>query len=169
MPLLRTTAVLTAIEDDLIEEPLWQRLIANAVVMALLTGGALRVYRTVILQYGWSNSWLWIGGTFLGQAAILFLMATLYLGNYHAKSWVWRAPLFAALEVATEAAVSYVLLLMGLETAGSHSATLVDWQRATLRMATFRMIGIPLFALVLALVSTIVRAILLPKPKPATS
>jgi len=58
---------------------------------------------------------------------------------------------------------------MGLETAGSHSATLVDWQRATLRMATFRMIGIPLFALVLALVSTIVRAILLPKPKPATS
>jgi len=81
MPLLRTTAVLTAIEDDLIEEPLWQRLIANAVVMALLTGGALRVYRTVILQYGWSNSWLWIGGTFLGQAAILFLMATLYLGS----------------------------------------------------------------------------------------
>lgn len=108
MPLLRTTAVLTAIEDDLIEEPLWQRLIANAVVMALLTGGALRVYRTVILQYGWSNSWLWIGGTFLGQAAILFLMATLYLGNYHAKSWVWRAPLFAALEVATEIGRAHV-------------------------------------------------------------
>jgi hypothetical protein len=168
MPLLRTTAVLTAIEDDLIEEPLWQRLMANAVVMALLTGGALRVYRTVILQYGWSNSWLWIGGTFLGQAAILFLMATLYLGNYHAKSWAWRAPLFAVLEVATEAAVSYLLLRMGLETAGSLQATLVDWQRATLRMASFRMIGIPLFALVLALVSTVVRAILLPKPKPDT-
>ena len=168
MPLLRTTAVLTAIEDDLIEEPLWQRLMANAVVMALLTGGALRVYRTVILQYGWSNSWLWIGGTFLGQAAILFLMATLYLGNYHAKSWAWRAPLFAVLEVATEAAVSYLLLRIGLETAGSLQATLVDWQRATLRMASFRMIGIPLFALVLALVSTVVRAILLPKPKPAS-
>jgi hypothetical protein len=35
-------------------------------------------------------------------------------------------------------------------------------------MASFRMIGIPLFALVLALVSTVVRAILLPKPKPDT-
>ena len=97
MPLLRTTAVLTAIEDELIEEPLWQRLMANAVVMALLTGGALRVYRTVILQYGWSNSWLWVGGTFLGQAAILFLLVTLHLGNFHAKSWAWRAPLFVVL------------------------------------------------------------------------
>jgi len=57
---------------------------------------------------------------------------------------------------------------MGLETAGSLQATLDDWQRATLRMASFRMIGIPLFALVLALVSTVVRAILLPKPKPAS-
>jgi hypothetical protein len=169
MPLLRPTAVLTAIEEDLIEEPLWQRLMANVVVMALLTGGALRLYRAIVLQYGWSNSWLWVGGTFLGQAAILFLLATLYLGNYHAKSWAWRAPLFALLEVATEAAVSYVLLRMGLETAGSHQATLIDWQRATLRMASFRLIGIPLFALVLALVSTVVRAILLPKPTPASS
>ena len=168
MPLLRPTAVLTAIEDDLIEEPLWQRLMANAVVMALLTGGALRLYRSAILQFGWSNSWLWVAGTFLGPVAILFLMATLYLGNFHAKSWAWRAPLFAVLEVATEAVVSYVLLRMGLETAGSLQATLVDWQRATPRMASFRMIGIPLFALVLALVSTVVRAILLPKPKPAS-
>lgn len=168
MPLLRPTAVLSAIDDDLIAEPLWQRLMANVVVMAVLTGGALRLYRAIVLQYGWSNSWFWVGGTFLGQAAILFLLATLYLGNYHAKSWAWRAPLFAVLEVATESAVSYVLLRMGLETAGSHSATLVDWQRATLRMASFRMIGIPLFALVLALVSTVVRAILLPKPKPDT-
>lgn len=166
MPLLRPTAVLTAIEDDLIEEPLWQRLMANAVVMALLTGGALRVYRAIVLQYGWSNGWLGVAGTFLGQAAILFLLATLYLGNYHAKSWAWRAPLFAVLEVATEALASYVLVRMGLETAGSLQATLDDWQRATLRMASFRMIGIPLFALVLALVSTVVRALLLPKPKP---
>ncbi len=168
MPLLRPTAVLTAIEEDLVEEPLWQRLMANVVVMALLTGGALRVYRAVVLQYGWSNSWLWVAGTFLGQAAILFLLATLYLGNYHAKSWAWRAPLFAVLEIATEAVASYVLFRMGPETAGSLQATLDDWQRATLRMASFRMIGIPLFALVLALVSTVVRAILLPKPKPAS-
>ena len=168
MPLLRPTAVLTAIEEDLVEEPLWQRLMANVVMMALLTGGALRVYRAVVLQYGWSNGWLWVASTFLGQAAILFLLATLYLGNYHAKSWAWRAPLFAVLEIATEAVASYVLFRMGLETAGSLQATLDDWQRATLRMASFRMIGIPLFALVLALVSTVVRAILLPKPKPAS-
>lgn len=170
MPLLRPTAVLTAIEDDLVEEPLWQRLMANTVVMALLTGGALRLYRSAVLQYGWSNSWLWIGGTFLGQAAILFLMVTLYLGNFHAKSWLWRAPLFAVLEIGTEAAFSYVLLRMGLESAGSAAATLLDWQRATLRMASFRMIGIPLFALVLALVATVVRAFILkPTPLPPAS
>lgn len=165
MPLLRTTAVLTAIEEDLIEEPLWQRLMANVVVMALLTGGALRFYRATILQYGWSNSWLWVAGTFLGQLAILFLLATLYLGNFHAKSWLWRAPLFAALEVGTEVAVSYLLLRAGLETAGSLPATFDDWQRASIRIVTFRMIGIPLFALVLALVSTIVRGLIL-KPTP---
>ena len=114
-------------------------------------GEALRFYRATILQYGWSNSWLWVAGTFLGQLAILFLLATLYLGNFHAKSWLWRAPLFAALEVGTEVAVSYLLLRAGLETAGSLPATFDDWQRASIRIVTFRMIGIPLFALVLAM------------------
>ena len=165
MPLLRPTAVLTAIEEDLIEEPLWQRLLANVVVMAVLTGVAMRGYRAAILQYGWSNSWLWIAGTFLGQLAILFLLVTLYLGNFHARSWAWRAPLFAALEAGTEIGVSYLLLRAGLETAGSLPATFEDWQRAGIRVATFRMVGIPLFALVLALVSTIVRALIL-KPTP---
>jgi hypothetical protein len=78
---------------------------------------------------------------------------------------VWRAPLFAALEVGTEVAVSYLLLRAGLETAGSLPATLEDWQRAAIRTATFRMLGIPLFAIVLALVSTVVRGLIL-KPTP---
>ncbi|MFM8602692.1 MAG: hypothetical protein ACKOC2_01180, partial [Gemmatimonadota bacterium] len=121
---------MTAIDlDEALEErqSLLQRLVLNVVFMAMLTGITLRVYRNLILAYGWSDRWLWVAGTFLGQVAILFLLTTLYLGNYHAKSWLWRAPLFAVIDAATEVAVSYGMLRAGLERIGSLPATFEDW------------------------------------------
>ncbi len=159
MPLLRRTTLVTQIEEPSILR--WVSL--NLVVMALLTGGSLRLYRALVLQYGWSNSWSWIAGTFFGGVALLFLMTTLHLGNYPARAWLWRAPLFALLESLTEIAVSFVLTRMSLERIGSLTATYEDWQSSAVRIATVRLIAIPLFALVLAFVSTIVRLILLPR------
>jgi hypothetical protein len=151
------------------EEPSFIRKVSlNIVVMALLTGATLRLYRAVVFQFGWSNSWLWIGGTFLAGVAIIFLMATLHLGNYPVRSWFWRAPVFAILEVATEVSVSLGLTIAGLERIGSLTATIEDWQGSAVKIATVRLIAIPLFALVLAFVSTIVRLILLPR-KPAST
>ncbi len=162
MPLLRPTMVLSHLE--LPDEPTFVRKLSlNIVVMGLLTGASLRLYRALILQAGWSNSWIWIAGTFLGGVGILFLLATMHLGNYPVRSWTWRAPLFAIIEAATEVGVSLALTVAGLERIGSLTATLEDWQGSAMRLALVRFVGILLFALVLAFVSTVVRLVLLPR------
>jgi hypothetical protein len=51
--------------------------------------------------------------------------------------------------------------LLGLEVVGSIAATLEDWQSTSVRILFFRMAGITLFSVVLALVSTLVRLLLL--------
>ena len=156
MPLLRAT---TAIQQ--LEEPAFLRRVSlNLPAMAVLTGAGLRLYRAIVLQFGWSDSWLWITGTFIGGAVFLFLMATLHLGNYALRGWWWRAPLFAICEAATEVLVSLVLTLLGLEVVGSLTATLEDWQGTSARILFFRVVGITLFAVALALVSTVVRLLL---------
>jgi hypothetical protein len=157
MPLLRSTVMMT-----IPEEPAFLRKVSLSLpVMALLTGAGLRSYRALVLTFGWSDSWLWIAGTFIGGAVFLFLMATLHLGNYPARAWWWRAPLFALLESGTEVLVSLVLTLLGLELVGSVTATLEDWQFSSARIVFFRVAGLTLFAVVLALVSTVVRLLLL--------
>jgi hypothetical protein len=158
MPLLRSTVVMTAMLD---EPGFWRKVSLSLPVMGLLTGAGLRAYRAFVLTFGWSDSWLWIGGTFIGGAAFLFLMATLHLGNYPARAWWWRAPLFALMEAGTEIMVSLALTMLGLEVVGSMSATIEDWQVTAVRTLFFRVVGITLFAVVLALVSTVVRLLLL--------
>lgn len=157
MPLLRATAAIQHLE-----EPAFLRRVSLSLVsMGVLTGVGLRLYRAVVLQFGWSDSWLWVGGTFLAGAVFLFLMATLHLGNYAQRSWWWRAPTFALVEAGTESLVSLALTLLGLEVVGSIDATLQDWQESSARILFFRVVGITLFTVVLALVSTVVRLLLL--------
>lgn len=157
MPLLRSTVMMS-----MPEEPAFLRKVSLSLpAMAILTGAGLRSYRALVLTFGWSDSWLWIAGTFIGGAVFLFLMATLHLGNYPARAWWWRAPLFALLESGTEVLVSLTLTLLGLELVGSMPATLEDWQFTSARIVFFRVAGLTLFAVVLALVSTVVRLLLL--------
>lgn len=157
MPLLRQTIALPQIE-----EPMFlKRLSLSLPMMAIFTGAALRTYRSFVLQFGWSESWLWIAGTFIGGAVFLFLMVTLHLGYYAQREWWWRAPLFALLEAGTEIAVSFALTMLGLEVVGSIAATLEDWQSTSMRILFFRVAGITLFSVALALVSTLVRLLLL--------
>lgn len=159
MALLRHTTELPTVKGH----RLARRISLSLPLMAVLAGAGLRIYRAIVLQYGWSDRWLWIAGTFIAGAVFLFLMATLHLGNYPVKAWVWRAPTFAVLEALTEITVSLGLTLVGLEKVGSLTATLVDWQTTSVRILFFRLVGISLFALVLALVSTVVRLWLLPR------
>jgi hypothetical protein len=151
--------MLTALE----EPAFFRRVSLSLVLMALLAGAGLRFYRAIVIEFGWSDSWLWIAGTFIGGAVFLFLMATLHLGNYSVRAWAWRAPLFAAVEAATEIAVSLALTLSGLERIGSVTATIEDWQSTSMRILFYRLVGITLFAVILALVSTVVRLLLIPR------
>lgn len=158
MPLLRQTVVMTAMLD---EPGFWRKVGLSLPLMGVLTGAGLRSYRAVVYTFGWSDSWLWIAGTFIVGAMFLFLMATLHLGNYPARAWWWRAPLFAFVEAGTEVLVSLGLTLLGLEVVGSMQGTLEDWQLTATRTLFMRVAGITLFAVVLALVSTVVRLLLL--------
>lgn len=136
-------------------------------LMGFLAGAGLRTYRALVLEFGWSDSWLWIAGTFIVGAVFLFLMVTLHVGNYSVRQWAWRAPLFALVESATEIAVSLSLTLLGIERIGSIVATLEDWQSTSVRILVYRVVGITGFSLLLALVSTVVRLLLIPRHKEA--
>ena len=94
------------------EEPtVLRRFSLSLVEMAVLTGVLLRLYRALVQTSGSTSSWLWAGGTF--AIGLLFLCAavTMHLANYPVHRWVWRAPLFAVVEVAAESVTALVLMI----------------------------------------------------------
>ena len=129
--------------------------------MALLTGVPLRLWRSYVLTHGAPDSWAWVGGTFLIGMAFLFLMVTIHLGNYTLRHWAWRASAFALLEAGTEIIMSLALTTLGLEPLGADRAELSDWLPTSLRTLIWRLVGIALFVMVLAVVVSIMRRILL--------
>ena len=144
------------------EEPRALRRISLSLpYMALLTGVILRLWRAYVLTHGAPDSWPWVGGTFLAGMVFLFLMATLHLGNYTLRNWTWRAPAFAVLESGAEIVTSLALTTVGLEPLGAKTAELSDWLPTATRILFWRMAGICLFALVLAIVVSIARRLLL--------
>jgi hypothetical protein len=143
------------------EPPSLLRISLSLPYMALLTGVPLRLWRSYAFTNGAPDSWRWIGGTFLAGMIFLFLMVTLHLGNYTLRNWTWRAPMFALLESGTEIVMSLALTTVGLEPLGADTAELSDWLPTAIRIVIWRLLGILLFALVLAIVVSIVRRILL--------
>jgi hypothetical protein len=129
--------------------------------MALLTGVSLRLWRAYVLTHGASDSWVWVGGTFLIAQVFLFLMVAIHLGNYTLRTWVWRAPIFALLESGTEIIMSLALTTVGLEPLGADRAELSDWLATSVRTVIWRLVGIILFVMVLAVVVSIIRRLLL--------
>jgi hypothetical protein len=129
--------------------------------MALITGVMLRLWRSYVLTHGAPDSWAWVGGTFLIGMVFLYLMVSIHLGNYTLRHWIWRAPVFALLEAGTEILMSLALTTFGLEPLGADRAELSDWLPASVRTLIFRLVGILLFVIVLAVVVSIMRRILL--------
>ncbi|HVT38403.1 MAG TPA: hypothetical protein VHE78_05140 [Gemmatimonadaceae bacterium] len=145
-----------------IEEPRFLRRISLSLpYMGLITGVAMRLWRSYVLTHGVPDSWLWVGGTFLAGMVFLFLMATLHLGNYTLRNWAWRAPAFAVLESGAEIVTSLALTTVALEPLGANTAELSDWLPTAVRILFWRALGVSFFALVLALVVSIVRRLLL--------
>lgn len=143
------------------EPPALRRTSLSLPQMALVAGVVMRLWRSFALTHGSPDSWAWVGGTFLAGVAFLFLMVTLHLGNYTLRNWAWRAPLFAVFESGTEIVASLALTALNLEPLGAVKAELSDWLPTATRIVTWRLLGISLFALVLAVVVSVVRRVLL--------
>lgn len=143
------------------ETPAFRRLTLSLVEMALVTGVLLRVYRALAYARAPQGSWLYLGGAIALGTLFLCAMATLHLGNYPVRHWVWRAPAFAALEAVAEALTSLVLVAVRRERIGTGVASYGDWPMLASQTLLFRILAVGLFALVLAGVVQVVRYTLL--------
>jgi len=139
------------------EEPkAFRRFSFSLVEMALVTGVLLRVYRVLVLTHG-SNNWLYLGGTIAIGLVFLLGMATAHLANFPLHDYVWRAPLFAFVEVVAEMAVSVLLIAVGHEANGTVRAHWDDWVGLGLNALLYRGLAIIVWCGILAGVVQIVR------------
>ena len=145
-----------------LEEPsALRRLFLSLVEMAVLTGIAERLLRSLALTNAPDGSLLWIAAAYALPVVLLCGMLTLHLGNYTLRQWLWRAPAFAGLAAAAEMAVSLVLILVHREPLGSGRAELADWP--TMAVSTFiaEFVTVVVFASLLAGVVQLMRWALL--------
>ena len=145
-----------SVEWKLEEPPAFRRLSLSLFEMALLTGIVLRLLRALTFTHG-RASWLFYGAAFVVGLLILLGMTTAYLANWTLRSWVWRAPLFALVEVAGEMATSLILIAIRREPEGAVRAEFHDWPSMALRAFLQSELSICLWAALLAGVILFVR------------
>ena len=140
-----------------LEEPrAFRRLSLSLIEMALLTGIVLRLLRALTFTHG-RASWLFYGAAFVVGLLILLGMTTAYLANWTLRSWLWRAPLFALVEVAGEMGTSLLLIALGREPEGAVRAEFHDWPSMALRAFLQSEVSICVWAALLAGVIVFVR------------
>lgn len=143
------------------EPPAFRRFTMSPVAMGLLTGLIVRLYRALTLSMGSTSSMIYVGLAFiLGQMLILGL-ATVHLGNFTLRRWLYLAPVFAIAEVIAEVLVSLALVAAGLERLGSRQAVFADWPGIAISTLAWRLVAIILYATLLAGVVQLVRYLLL--------
>jgi hypothetical protein len=131
----------------------------SLVEMALLTGIVLRLLHSLwVTNLG--TGLLSLVGYYAIFTVVLLGAATLHLGNFTIRRWLWRAPAFAAVEAAAEAAVSLLLIALRREPLGSASADFHDWPSMALETLAARTGTVCAFALLLAGVVQAVRSLL---------
>jgi hypothetical protein len=140
-----------------LEEPrAFRRISRSLVEMAVVTGVLLRVYRLLLLTHG-SNNWLYLGGTLALGLIFLIGMLTAHLANYPLRQYLWRAPYFALIEVASEMATSALLIAVHREPNGTVRAHWDDWLGMGLNALLVRGLAILLWTAILAGVVELVR------------
>jgi hypothetical protein len=140
-----------------VEEPkAFRRFSYSLVEMAIVTGVVVRVFRLLVLTHG-TNNWLYIGGTLALGVVLLLGMATAHLANYPLHQYLWRAPLFALVEVGAEMATSALLIVVHREPNGTVRAHWDDWLGMGLNAMLYRGLAIVLWGLALAAIVQLVR------------
>jgi hypothetical protein len=149
------------VEFRIEEPPAFRKFTMSIAEMAIVTGVLFRLYRALSMTMGPTGNWLYFGGTFVLGVLFILGMATLHLGNFPLHRWLWRAPVFAALEAAAEALTSFALILAHREPIGSERAHSHDWLEIAATTFVWRLVVVSLFALLLAGVVQFVRYMLL--------
>jgi len=140
-----------------LEEPkAFRRFSFSLAEMAIVTGILTRLYRVLILTHG-SNHWLYLVS--VGLVGVIFLigMLTAHLANYPLHQYLWRAPAFAAIEVAAEMVTSALLIWLGREANGTVRAHWDDWIGMAWNALLIRGLIIILWGLILAGVVNLVQ------------
>jgi hypothetical protein len=137
------------LELHIVEPKAFRRISFSLAEMAVVTGILVRVYRVVVLTHGPTN-WLFIGLTVAVGAVFLLGMLTAHLANYPLSQYVWRAPLFAAVEVGAEMLTSALLIALGREANGTVRAHWDDWIGMGLNALLIRGLAIMLWTALLA-------------------
>ncbi|HEY8165811.1 MAG TPA: hypothetical protein VIF83_09700 [Gemmatimonadaceae bacterium] len=144
-------------EMHLREPAAFSKLARSTVEIALVTGVLVRLYRAVILTHGDPDSGLYIAATLFIGASFVMMMATAHLSRFALREWLWRAPMFAALEGGFEMVTSLGLIALRREPLGTGAATWNDWPRMTAEVLGWRLVVICVFAGVLAVIVRLVR------------
>lgn len=144
-----------------LEEPAAMRRFSLWVVpMAVLTGLVVRGVRAALLA-NLDTSW-WALGFYYGLTSLLFFSAlTAHLANYPLRQWLWRVPVFAAVESAAEAAASALLIWLGREPFGTAMATWGDWSTLAWGGLAYRLLAAVVFGGLMAAIVAAVRTTLL--------
>jgi hypothetical protein len=142
------------------EPPAFRKFTMSIAEMAVVTGVLFRLYRALAMTAGPTN-WAYFAGAFALGVLFILGMATLHLGNFPLHRWLWRAPVFAAIEAAAESLTSLALIFAHREPIGSERAHPHDWLEIVGRTFLWRLVGVCLFALLLAGVVQFVRYMLL--------
>ena len=120
--------------------------------MAIVTGVVWRLCRSLLLGTGPTDSPLFFGSVIALGVLVFFGMATLHLGNYPLKRWLWRVPLFATVESLAEAVTSAALIALRRETYGSALAVWPDLPAITFTVLSTHVLALSLYGGILALV-----------------
>lgn len=151
------------------EPAAFARLARSLIDMALVTGIVSRLYRAMVLSRADSPTGTYVAVTLSIGAIFILLMASLHLGRFALRDWLWRAPAFAAAEGAAEMVTSAVLIALNREPLGSGAAHFHDWPLMFVRTIGWRVVTISVFALLLALIVKWVRYLLLRREHSAWS
>jgi hypothetical protein len=120
--------------------------------MAALTGVAWRLLRALLLGTGPTDAPLFFGSVIALGVLVFFGMATLHVGNYPLKRWLWRIPAFAAVESAAEAGTSAILIALTREPYGSALAAWSDLPAIALKILSSHVVVLSIYGGILALV-----------------
>ena len=120
--------------------------------MAVATGVVWRLFRALLLGTGPTDAPLFFGSVIALGVLVFFGMATLHLGNYPLRRWVWRVPLFAAVEAAAEIGMSALLIAVRREPLGSAMAEWSDLGTIAVTVMTTHVVVLAVYGGILALV-----------------